>query len=566
VGTTVYSGTNTYSYDKTNQVLSTGSETFNYDANGNRTMAGYQTGANNRLSNDGTYTYTYDPAGNLIEKSKGSGLETWYYTYDNKNELLSVRDTSDGSTNLLTLTYTYDALGNQVSQTEWKSSGGGAVVTEHAYDDHGNVWADLTSANTIEMRYIRAASTNQLLAQVDGGGNLFWYLTDKLGSVRDVVSAAGTTITDHIDYGAFGKIVLETNSIVAGRAYLYTGLAEDRDTGIVQARHRTLLVTTGQWMQEDPLGFGAGDTNLRRYVGNSPIQFTDPSGEFGFIVIAAIAIGVICFMPTNAQAPGLDGPSGGAQVWDWTPAIVYGGMTYFILANLTVMASCFPAGTLVDTTAGLRAIETIETGSEVWAYDLVSSTWRSCRVLKTFATHYEGLMSLISVSDETIEATFLHPFWVMRGEALEARPRREHLVAVPEKATTPGRWVDAGDLREGDEVLLRDGRVRKVCEVKHRSFKGPVYNILVDDLHNYAVGKNGVLAHNMNGMVGNWLARYFSTSDELAVLGEQLLGVEGEIAAAEAAGNAAQVRVLRMVQGELIEILKDMTDGLFWLN
>jgi RHS repeat-associated protein len=192
--------------------------------------------------------------------------------------LLSVRETSDGSTNLLTITYTYDALGDQVSQSEWKSSGGGVVTTDHAYDDQGNVWADVTTSNVVVMRYIRAASTNQLLAQIDGSGNLSWYLTDNQGSVRDIVSAAGTTVTDHIDYGAFGNIILETNAAATGRTYLYTGLPEDRDTGIVQAQHRTLLVTTGQWMEEDPSGFQAGDQNLRRYVGNNPINSTDPSG------------------------------------------------------------------------------------------------------------------------------------------------------------------------------------------------------------------------------------------------------------------------------------------------
>jgi RHS repeat-associated protein len=86
------------------------------------------------------------------------------------------------------------------------------------------------------------------------------------------------TITDHLDYGAFGTIVLETNSAAAGRAYLYTALAEDRDTGIVQAHRRMLLVTTGQWMQEDPIAFSAGDSNLRRYVGNDPSNQADPTG------------------------------------------------------------------------------------------------------------------------------------------------------------------------------------------------------------------------------------------------------------------------------------------------
>ena len=35
---------------------------------------------------------------------------------------------------------------------------------------------------------------------------------------------------------------------------------------------------TGQWMQEDPIQFDAGDPNLRRYVGNNATNETDPTG------------------------------------------------------------------------------------------------------------------------------------------------------------------------------------------------------------------------------------------------------------------------------------------------
>ena len=37
---------------------------------------------------------------------------------------------------------------------------------------------------------------------------------------------------------------------------------------------------TGRWTTEDPLGFGAGDANVNRYIGNSPPNGTDPSGEY----------------------------------------------------------------------------------------------------------------------------------------------------------------------------------------------------------------------------------------------------------------------------------------------
>src|SRR5205823_1794762 len=92
---------------------------------------------------------------------------------------------------------------------------------------------------------------------------------------------------------------------------------------------------------------------------------------------------------------------------------------------------CFPAGTPVATLGGLRPIETIQADEQVWSYDLVASQWRPCRVLQTFCSRYQDRSVFVTVAGETIESTFFHPFWVVRGEQLAERPRREHLPLVP---------------------------------------------------------------------------------------------------------------------------------------
>src|SRR6202035_3823653 len=55
---------------------------------GNRTNAGYQTNAGNRLSTDGTWNYTYDNEGNLTKKVNISSGQTWNYNYNQLNQLL----------------------------------------------------------------------------------------------------------------------------------------------------------------------------------------------------------------------------------------------------------------------------------------------------------------------------------------------------------------------------------------------------------------------------------------------------------------------------------------------
>ena len=53
-------------------------------------------------------------------------------------------------------------------------------------------------------------------------------------------------------------------------------------------------------ISKDPIRFKGGDTNLYRYVGGNPVNFTDPSGEFtwvaaGAVIGAGVNLGVTYF-------------------------------------------------------------------------------------------------------------------------------------------------------------------------------------------------------------------------------------------------------------------------------
>jgi hypothetical protein len=152
----------------------------------------------------------------------------------------------------------------------------------------------------------------------------------------------------------------------------------------------------------------------------------------------------------------------------------------------------------VATSTGPVAIESIRIGNDVWAYDLVASQWRLCRVLQTFVSDYQGHLVFLRVGGETIESTSGHPFWVVRGEDLTSRRCPDH-AQPPKGATTLGRWVQASDLRAGDDVLLRDGRIVALEAMRLEPFTGKVYNFTVAELESYAVGLNNVLVHNVAG-------------------------------------------------------------------
>ncbi len=269
-------GTNTtYSYDADSELTDAGGTLYSYDLNGNRTMTGYTTGTDNELTNDGTWTYTYDAEGNMTEKSKGPSAETWYYTYDNKNQMTGAKqEATAGGTLESQATYVYDAQENRLEEDVW-TSGGGLTVTRFGYNGQ-NVWVDLNSSNQLQMRRLYLNGVDQVFARIDSSGNAAWYLTDHLGSIREVINSANTT-TDIVTYDAFGNINSESNSSFGDR-YKYTGREFDSVTGLQYNRARYYYAPIGRWAEQDLRGFQAGDHNLYRYVGNSPTFFLDPLG------------------------------------------------------------------------------------------------------------------------------------------------------------------------------------------------------------------------------------------------------------------------------------------------
>jgi RHS repeat-associated protein len=126
-------------------------------------------------------------------------------------------------------------------------------------------------------------NTDQILSQEDGAGaNVNWTLTDHLGTVKDLVNNSGSVV-NHLIYDSFGNVVSQSNAGVESR-YLFTGREFDRETGLYYYRARYYNAGVGRFLSEDPLGFEGGDTNLYRYVGNSPIDSIDPNGLVTFII------------------------------------------------------------------------------------------------------------------------------------------------------------------------------------------------------------------------------------------------------------------------------------------
>ncbi len=97
--------------------------------------------------------------------------------------------------------------------------------------------------------------------------------------------AAGdtTTVANHIVYDAFGNVTSETNPAIES-LFLFTARPLDADTALQNNLNRWYDPRVGRWLSADPIGFGAGDPNLYRYVGNGPLLAIDPTGLYSTLM------------------------------------------------------------------------------------------------------------------------------------------------------------------------------------------------------------------------------------------------------------------------------------------
>jgi len=303
-------GTVTYGYDNANQLTgASGSraETYTYDSGGNRTMTSYSSGPANKMSASPGYTYTYDAEGNLTGKTNTSTHDSWTYTYDYRNRLTIATGYNSGGTVISQSTYTYDPLNRRI-QTDVDSDGAGAnspVKTYTVYDGV-NPWVDfvpgMSGGTTLSRRYLYGPAIDDLLARTDSGDAKAWYLKDKLGTIRDIVDTAGTVL-DHLSYDSYGKVLSESNASNGDR-FKYIGREYDSATGLYYYRARYYDPSGGRFISQDPTGLSAGDTNLYRYVRNSPNDATDRTGleeDISFAQYSMLPPGTVTPSPQTPQ-------------------------------------------------------------------------------------------------------------------------------------------------------------------------------------------------------------------------------------------------------------------------
>ena len=170
------------------------------------------------------------------------------FGYDNLNHLIWAKDSAtDGGAATSLATYVYDVFGDRIEKDLWSS--GTTTILRFAYSSPlagdglgsaGNLWADLNGSGSLLERYILGDSVDQLFARIFSTGTAGWYLTDRLGSVRDITDNTGVVI-DHLNYDGFGNVTSETQPWNGDR-FKWTGRELDSETGLQYGFHTGGLV------------------------------------------------------------------------------------------------------------------------------------------------------------------------------------------------------------------------------------------------------------------------------------------------------------------------------------
>lgn len=244
---------------------------YSYDRNNNRLQA----------TVDGlTKAASYDAQDRLLTYGTKS------YGYNANGELTSVTDNENGEIK----TFSYDSFGNlKLMNTAGKNiqyvldgqnrrigkKVNGFLVQSFVYQSQFQIAGEMDSNGNLISRFVYASKAHVPDYMIKNGVN-YKLITDQIGSVRLVVNSASGEIMQHISYDEFGNVLEDTSPRF--QPFAFAGGLYDQDTKLVHFGARDYDPETGRWISKDPILFAGGDTNLFGYVANDPVNWVDPSG------------------------------------------------------------------------------------------------------------------------------------------------------------------------------------------------------------------------------------------------------------------------------------------------
>jgi RHS repeat-associated protein len=270
-------------------------ESYTYDTRGNRltsTITGttgqsYTYNNLNQLTSTSTHNYSYDADGNLTEETDIATGEKKKYFFNSENRMYRYEHyPSSTSPADIVATYKYDLYGRRIHKTV------NGTATNFFWEGD-NMAMELDGNLNPIRRYIYGAGKDEAegyieFSDLDPGDFVFestekgWYsfTKDQVGSIFQVYShynEGGVTegVADIRDYDTFGNLVNGT-TISAGNLG-FQSKYYDQESGLYYFYNRYYHPVNGRFLNEDPIGLEGG-LNMYGFIGNDPMNSIDPYG------------------------------------------------------------------------------------------------------------------------------------------------------------------------------------------------------------------------------------------------------------------------------------------------
>ncbi len=294
-------------------------ETYEYDAAGNIQRMVHHDGGNADLPGAVTWNrrYQYDDANNRLLATSlpgdADGVFGAPHAYDShgnttrmshlplmrwdfRDQLAATSQQVVNAGTPETTYYVYDGAGQRVRKVTERQAGAGQTPARSKeriylggcefYREYGNGGVGLARET------LHVMDDKQRIALVETktreNGNpiaapapaVRYQLANHLGSGSLELDGQGQVISyeEYTPYGSTAYQAARNAAEVSLKRYRYTGKERDEETGFTYHGARYCAPWLGRWVSCDPIGLAAGP-NLYAYVGNGPINKTDPTGQ-----------------------------------------------------------------------------------------------------------------------------------------------------------------------------------------------------------------------------------------------------------------------------------------------
>ena len=154
------------------------------------------------------------------------------------------------------------------------------------------------------------------------------------------------------------------------------------------------------------------------------------------------------------------------------------GKTTSLTTRVSGKGGCFLPGTLVLTENGYKEIDKIKIGEKVLSYNEETKQNEYKTVIKTYIheNNPDVLYSLL-INGKILDVTSNHRFYVKTENGYD--------------------WIAAKDLKQGNLVMDKDNNYYSIDNIVSKEITQTVYNLGVEDNHNYYVTDLNILVHNL---------------------------------------------------------------------